>query len=143
MGVLNFEGIFGKAPAPFTIKVDPDFVASTKRKVSLTRMVEDVDQPDYSDGPPIHIASAVKDYWAREYDWESVQDRLNSEYVLYGHDPELLGSQLAGFHNLPQLWIYQPAHPTRRLFLSTLYTILPLDPMQFHYSSFTAGQDHS
>lgn len=103
MGVLNFEGSFGKAPAPFKIKVDPEFIALTKQKVSLTRMVEDVEQPDYSDGPPIHIASSVKDYWAREYDWESVQDRLNSEYDTSGRVPKALRSHLAGFHNSLQL----------------------------------------
>ncbi|TVY89610.1 putative epoxide hydrolase [Lachnellula willkommii] len=92
MVVLNFEASFGKAPAPFEIKVDPEFIALTKQKVSLTRMVEDVEQPDYSDGPPIHIASSVKDYWAREYDWASVQDRLNSELSQFTTTVELPAS---------------------------------------------------
>ncbi|TVY42918.1 putative epoxide hydrolase [Lachnellula occidentalis] len=92
MGPLNFEASFGKAPAPFKIKVEPDFIALTKQKVSLTRMVEDVEQPDYSDGPPIHFASSVRNYWAREYDWESVQDRLNSALSQYTTTVELPAS---------------------------------------------------
>lgn len=83
MGGPNFECSFGKSPAPFKIKVDPEFVALTKQKVALTRMVEDVDQPDCSDGPPLHTASTVKDYWAREYDWASVQSQLYEECVIF------------------------------------------------------------
>lgn len=79
MTSMNFECSFGKAPAPFKIKVDPKFITLTKQKVALTRMVEDVEQTDYTDGPPVGIASKVKEYWEREYDWELIQDRLNSK----------------------------------------------------------------
>ena len=79
MSGQNFEGCFGKSPTPFKIKVDPEFVEFTKKKVNLTRYAVDIDQPDYTDGPPRHKTSEIKDYWSQKYDWEKVQDQLNSQ----------------------------------------------------------------
>lgn len=80
MSSRNFQGTFGKSPAPFQIKVDPEFITLTKQKVSLTRIAEDVDQPEGSDGPSLRAALAVKDYWVNEYDWKLIQKQLNNEY---------------------------------------------------------------
>jgi hypothetical protein len=75
----NFKCSFGKSPQPFKIQVDPDFIDYTKKKVELTRFAEDVEQPDFTDGPPAHKAMEVKDYWTQEYNWDSVQSKLNNE----------------------------------------------------------------
>lgn len=67
------------APAPFEIAVKPEFIALTKLKASLTRFPVDVQQPDWTDGPPVHNATSVRNYWVDEYDWVQVQNELNSK----------------------------------------------------------------
>ena len=78
----NFQCSFGASPQHFEIQVNPDFLNYTRQKLELTRFAEDVDQPDFTDGPPTHKAMAVRDYWVNEYNWESVQSKLNNEQVL-------------------------------------------------------------
>ncbi|KAG0651050.1 Epoxide Hydratase [Hyphodiscus hymeniophilus] len=80
---VNFVANFGPSPAPFTIKVNEEFIAFTKQKVALTRFPEDVDQPDFTDGPPVHNGTTVRDYWVNEYDWDLVQTQLNAKLIQY------------------------------------------------------------
>ena len=74
----NVNATFGSSPAPFQISVDPTFIALAKLKASMTRFPVDVQQPDFTDGPPLHNATTVRDYWTDEYDWFQVQSDLNS-----------------------------------------------------------------
>ena len=74
----NVNASFGSSPAPFQINVDPDFIALAKLKASITRFPVDVKQPDFTDGPPLHNATTVRDYWTNEYDWFQVQNDLNN-----------------------------------------------------------------
>ena len=53
----------------------------TIQKLELTRFTEDVEQPDFTDGPPTHKAMAVRDYWVKKYNWGSIQTKLNNESV--------------------------------------------------------------
>lgn len=77
----NFDATYGSSPAPFKINVHPKFIAETVLKVSHTRYVVDIDEPDFVDGPPRHNVTAVRDYWVNHYNWFDVQDELNEEYV--------------------------------------------------------------
>ena len=79
----NFRATFGDSPSPFTIDVEPAFVARTKEKASLTRYAVDLDQLDFVDGPPRENVSAVRDYWTNHYKWSDVQELLNAEYVRF------------------------------------------------------------
>ena len=79
--LTNVNATFGSSPAPFEIDVDPEFIALTKLKASVTRFPTDVQQPDFTDGPPLHNATTVRDYWVDEYDWEQEQAYLNTRYV--------------------------------------------------------------
>ncbi len=63
----TFNAAFGTSPQPFQINVDPEFIANTKAKLSLTRYTTDLDQR--VDGPPRHNISAIRDFWVNEYDW--------------------------------------------------------------------------
>jgi len=80
--VVNFKATFGSTPSPFRIDVDAAFIAETKLKASLARYALEIDVPAWSDGPPTHNVSTVRDYWANQYDWFSVQDELNKKYVI-------------------------------------------------------------
>ncbi|KAI8692033.1 EHN domain-containing protein [Fusarium sp. Ph1] len=65
---LNFDAKFGNKPQPFTIHVDQAFIDETKAKAEKTRLVVDMDQPDYIDGVPSHVVGNWSRYWAKEYD---------------------------------------------------------------------------
>lgn len=80
---LTFNATYGLSPAPFTIDVLPDFITQTKLKASLTRYAKDLDQPDFTDGPPRHNVSTVRDYWVEKYDWAKVERELNAQYVVF------------------------------------------------------------
>lgn len=78
---LEFSGTFGDAVAPFRIDVNPEFIKRTTLKASLTRFTDDLQQPDFADGPPRHNATTVRDFWVNEFDWFQVQENLNKKYV--------------------------------------------------------------
>jgi hypothetical protein len=75
----TFKASFPQSPTSFEIDVDPVFIDETVQRVKLTRLPIDIDQPDLLDGPPVHNATAVRDYWINHYDWFAVQDGLNAE----------------------------------------------------------------
>lgn len=77
---LNFEATFSKTPSPFSIDVDQKFIEETKQRVALTRFPTKIQgQPDLAEGPTLHNATAVKNYWLEEYDWYNVQAALNEQ----------------------------------------------------------------
>lgn len=78
---LEWEGTYGHGPAPFKLVVNPEIIALAHQKVALTRNPIDVKQPDWSDGPPVHNATSVRDYWVNEYDWSNTQREINSRYA--------------------------------------------------------------
>lgn len=75
----NFQATFGRNPAPFQIDVDTEFIAQTKQRVALTRFPVDIDQPELAEGPPVHNATAIRNYWVDHYDWFEVQESLNKK----------------------------------------------------------------
>lgn len=79
----TFKGSYLSSPLAFEIDVDRSFISETIQRVKQTRLPVDIDQPDLLDGPPVHNATAVRDYWIDEYDWFAVQDGLNEQYVHY------------------------------------------------------------
>jgi pimeloyl-ACP methyl ester carboxylesterase len=77
---LNYEATFGPEVLPFRISVDEQFLNTTKLKVSLTRFVDtELEQTDFTDGPPTKKARELAKYWAEEYDWRAVEANLNAE----------------------------------------------------------------
>ncbi|KAJ9637945.1 hypothetical protein H2204_004535 [Knufia peltigerae] len=75
---LNFKATFTEEILPFSISVSEEFLGLTKLKVSLTRFVDDQNQPDHEDGPPRREAEAVARHWRESYDWRAVEASLNS-----------------------------------------------------------------
>lgn len=76
---LEWSATYGHTPAPFTLSVNPEIIALAHQKAILTRHPVDVEQPDWSDGPPVHNATSVRDYWVNEYDWSKTQEGINSQ----------------------------------------------------------------
>ncbi|KAF5008252.1 hypothetical protein FDECE_5450 [Fusarium decemcellulare] len=77
---LNFEANFGNKPQPFTIHVDQSFIDETKAKAGKTRLVINIDQPDFIDGVPSRVVGNWSQYWAKEYDWTKVEKSLNQDF---------------------------------------------------------------
>jgi hypothetical protein len=61
------------------IDVKNEFIDSTRLKASLTRFVKPIQEPDPLEGPSVHNAIVIRDYWVNEYDWDKVQKHLNSK----------------------------------------------------------------
>ncbi|PON20329.1 hypothetical protein TGAM01_v210828 [Trichoderma gamsii] len=80
---LEWDATYGNSPAPFKLAVHPEIIALAHQKVALTRYPIDVKQPDWSDGPPVHNATSVRDYWVKEYDWPSTQRDINSRFNMF------------------------------------------------------------
>ncbi|KAH8705876.1 Alpha/Beta hydrolase protein [Talaromyces proteolyticus] len=80
---LPFRANFSDSPQPFNIDVDKDFIDNTVLKASLTRFVTPVDEKEYLEGPPVHNATTVRDYWVNEYNWYNTQNRLNQKLHQY------------------------------------------------------------
>jgi pimeloyl-ACP methyl ester carboxylesterase len=77
---LHFQATFSNDVTPFTAAVDEQFLAATKQKVSLTRFVDDMEQPEFTDGPPRREAEKVARYWLDQYDWRVVEATINKQY---------------------------------------------------------------
>ncbi|TVY58560.1 Juvenile hormone epoxide hydrolase [Lachnellula suecica] len=77
---LPFNASFGDTPQPFKIDVDPEFIALTRLKASMTRFVDEIDLPPFTEGPTTQNATAIRDYWVNGYDWFEVQEQLNKQF---------------------------------------------------------------
>jgi hypothetical protein len=75
---LNFKATFTETIERFTISVHEEFISLTKLKASLTRFIPDIDQPDFTDGPPRSIVETIAKFWSNEYDWRSVETSINA-----------------------------------------------------------------
>jgi pimeloyl-ACP methyl ester carboxylesterase len=80
---LNFEASFRETIDRFKIDVDEGFLSNTKLKASLTRFVEDISQPDFTDGPPRSMVEKTATFWANEYDWREVEAKINRDLQQY------------------------------------------------------------
>jgi hypothetical protein len=75
----NFHATFSSNPTPFSIRIDQEFLDLTAAKLRLTRFSHDLDQPDLSDGPSVHTAQGIRDYWLHDFDWRQVETELNAK----------------------------------------------------------------
>ncbi|KAH6658563.1 Alpha/Beta hydrolase protein [Truncatella angustata] len=80
---LNFEASFSEDVKEFHVNVHEEFLAASKLKASLTRFVDDIDQPDFADGPPRRVVEEVAKYWSNEYDWRKVEAQINETFEQY------------------------------------------------------------
>lgn len=78
---LSFQGTFREEVSPFTINVDHEFIDATKQRVALTRTPIGIEELGTQEGPSVHNATTVRDYWVNKYDWFEVQESLNNQSV--------------------------------------------------------------
>ena len=80
---LNFNFTSSTTPQPFTVNVDPAFIATTELKVNLYRPSRAIAVPDWTDGPPTYNLTNVQQYWLQNYSWFDVQADINAKYAQY------------------------------------------------------------
>ena len=73
----------GPVPEPFTIRVDQGLIDEARSKAKLYRATTDLvgdSNKDWSDGPPAANMTTLAQYWAEAYDWNKVQDDMNTQF---------------------------------------------------------------
>lgn len=76
---LNYNGSFTDSIEPFAVFVKEDFLERTRLKASLTRFVDEYEQPEFVDGPSSAFARKVAIYWANTYDWRKIEASINAK----------------------------------------------------------------
>ncbi|KAG4276043.1 hypothetical protein FPRO04_14299 [Fusarium proliferatum] len=67
------------SPQPFEISVNSDFISQTQAKVEAWRPPTGLWSDWTNEGPPVEQLKDIAEYWKNEYDWSSVQTRMNQE----------------------------------------------------------------
>ncbi|RBR23914.1 uncharacterized protein FIESC28_03224 [Fusarium coffeatum] len=67
------------SPQPFNISVNQDFIEQTQAKVKTWRSPRVLSTNWTNEGPSTDALDEIAQYWSNEYDWLSVQDRINKE----------------------------------------------------------------
>ncbi|RKL39435.1 hypothetical protein BFJ72_g6909 [Fusarium proliferatum] len=67
------------SPQPFEISVNSDFISQTQAKVEAWRPPKGLWSDWTNEGPPVEQLKDIAEYWKNEYDWSSVQTRMNQE----------------------------------------------------------------
>jgi pimeloyl-ACP methyl ester carboxylesterase len=63
---------------PFRVQVPDAQLAELRRRVLAARLPERETVPDFSQGVPLDTVQKLAHYWATQYDWRTVEKRLNS-----------------------------------------------------------------
>ncbi|MFI7606013.1 epoxide hydrolase family protein [Micromonospora sp. NPDC049366] len=63
---------------PFTVQIPDADLADLRRRIAATRWPEKETVPDQSQGPQLATVQALARYWEKEYDWRTVEARLNA-----------------------------------------------------------------
>ncbi|KAM0263239.1 hypothetical protein ACHAPA_008853 [Fusarium lateritium] len=79
-------------PQPFHISVDSDFIQETRTKVKSWRSPVGFNTNWTNEGISPDILQDVAQYWDNEYDWSSIEDRLNRQNNHYATSITINGS---------------------------------------------------
>jgi pimeloyl-ACP methyl ester carboxylesterase len=63
---------------PFLVNVPEEDLADLRRRIKATRWPEKETVADFSQGVPLATMQKLARYWATEYDWRTVEAKLNS-----------------------------------------------------------------
>ncbi|KFA48148.1 hypothetical protein S40293_10223 [Stachybotrys chartarum IBT 40293] len=76
-GNLNFDFPDSTSPVPFDISVTPEVVNFAKGRASTFRNSYGIHPEWTNEGALSQEMAALAKYWAEEYDWPTVQDKIN------------------------------------------------------------------
>lgn len=76
----------GQVPQPFELALTPEFIQQTRVRAQNYKPSLDLNNgsdSDWSDGPPTKAMSSLAKYWAEDFDWFEVQQKMNSDFHHY------------------------------------------------------------
>jgi len=76
--VAQPKGVEGTAIRPFHVNVPEAELTELRRRINATRWPERETVKDFSQGVPLATTQKLARYWASEYDWRKVEERLNA-----------------------------------------------------------------
>lgn len=79
--IPEIDATYSFTPKPFTLKVNPSFIETTRLKVQLGRIANDMGVPPFTDGISTEMAQTLQNYWVDELNWTSVQEQINRKSV--------------------------------------------------------------
>lgn len=79
--IPEIDATYASTPKPFTLKVNPSFIETTRLKVQLGRIANDMGVLPFTDGVSTEMAQTLQNYWVDEFNWTSVQEQINKKSV--------------------------------------------------------------
>jgi hypothetical protein len=79
--IPEIDATYSSTPTPFSLNVNPSFIETTRLKVQLGRIANDLGVAPFSDGVSTETAAALQDYWVHEFNWTAVQEQINQKFV--------------------------------------------------------------
>lgn len=76
----------GPVPQPYELALTPEFIQQTRVRARNYKPSIDLSNSsdnEWSDGPPAKTISALAKYWAEDFDWYEVQQKMNSDFSHY------------------------------------------------------------
>ncbi|VUC35474.1 unnamed protein product [Clonostachys rosea] len=70
----------GPYPTPFKIVLNDDFITMTLQKVKDYRPTVGLTSSWNIEGPPTHNITELAQYWSDEYNWASIQQKINDDF---------------------------------------------------------------
>lgn len=85
-------------PRPFKIAVDEETLEWITQRVKTSRIIPDAAQlPNdqaWDDGTPSAVMHDLVDYWKNEFNWRSVEEKLNKKFKMFTMDIEESGENI-------------------------------------------------
>ncbi|KAJ3759146.1 epoxide hydrolase domain-containing protein [Lentinula raphanica] len=81
-------------PEPFTVNVPSTFLDWVSKRIDSARIIPDIHHSsgeDWEDGTPTSEMERVVTFWKTQFDWRSVEQKLNETYKMYTIDLEEAG----------------------------------------------------
>ncbi|MFD2444027.1 epoxide hydrolase family protein [Bacillus sp. CGMCC 1.16607] len=63
---------------PFHLSIDPEEILKLKERLDYIRWPDEIPGSDWQYGIPVSFMKDIVDYWKNEFDWEKVQNKINS-----------------------------------------------------------------
>ncbi|KAF8650389.1 hypothetical protein AX16_005197 [Volvariella volvacea WC 439] len=83
---------------PFQLDVPQETLAWIEQRVETARIIPDIQHPqgmEWEDGTPSSTVEELVNYWKNEYDWRSVEKRINSTFKMFKVDLEEAGELIS------------------------------------------------
>lgn len=81
--IPEIDATYSSTPKPFSLNVNPSFIETTRLKVQLGRIANDLGVAPFTDGVSTKMAQTLQSYWVNEFNWTSVQEQINKKSVSF------------------------------------------------------------